>query len=134
MSHFDDDTGTTGTDGQVVRTMPDDEPALEQRAAAGDQEAFDLLYDRYFARMAWYFSVFSQREAKVAVGEAMLELFGTLAAPPDDRSLAHRAYDLARATEHRHVAALEEAKAARPGPAKVDAAKSGASATLPLRA
>lgn len=132
MSHLDDDTSRT--DGPVVRTGPDDEPALEQRAAAGDQEAFDLLYDRYFARVAWYFTIFSQREAKTAVEEVMLELFGTLAAA-SDRSLARRAFDLARATEHRHVAALEEAKAARrPGPAKVDAAKAGASPTLPLRA
>jgi len=131
MNHFLDDDTRTG--GQAVRTGPDDEPALEQRAAAGDQEAFDLLYDRYFARMAWYFTIFSQREAKAAVEEVMLELFGTLAAP-SDHSLARRAYDLARATEHRHVAALEEARAAKPSPAKVGAAKARATSTLPLRA
>ena len=130
MSHLDDDTATGGP---ALSPGAGDEAALEQRAAAGDQEAFDLLYDRYFARMAWYFTIFSPREAKVAVREAMVALFGSLTGP-SDLSLARRAYDLARATEQRHVAALEEARAAKPGPAKVAVAKGAGASKLPLRA
>ena len=94
-----------------------DESALARCAADGDQRAFDLLYDRYFARMTWYFTIFGRREAKAAVREVMTELFSSLDVP-SDVSFAKRAYRLARATEWRHVDAADEMRRAKPGPAK----------------
>lgn len=136
MNHLDDDSGSGAT---AVSAASGEETALEQRAAAGDKEAFDQLYDRYLARLAWYFTIFSAREAKVAVAEVMVELFGSLA-NPTDRSLARRAYDLARATEVRHVTAREKAKAGKgtaaksPGAGVAKVEMSEEQATFPLRA
>jgi hypothetical protein len=99
----------------------DDEAALARRASSGDQQAFDRLYDRYFARTSWYFfTIFGRREAKVAVGEVLTELFNSLD-EPSRLSLAERAYRLSLATELRHATAPAKAK-----PKKVHSAKSQA--------
>jgi hypothetical protein len=82
----------------------DDEFELERRAGAGDQQAFDLLYERYLARLSWFFTIFAPRRAGAAVEETLVELFGSLG-EPSELSLAERAYRLARATERRHDAA-----------------------------
>ena len=103
-------------------TQFDDEAELTRRAGAGDEQAFDLLYECYFARTSWYFTIFGRREAKAAVQEVLTELFGSLTAP-SDLPLAERAYRLARATELRHAAV----------PAKVEIAKSRAAATRSLQ-
>lgn len=110
-------------------TQFDDETELARRAGAGDERAFDLLYERYFARTSWYFTIFARREAKAAVQEVLTELFGSLTAP-SDLSLAERAYRLARATELRHVAVRKEVESTKAAPAKVEIAKDGAARTL----
>lgn len=129
MTHFDDDGATSGT---AVSAAPADEADLERRTIAGDRQAFDLLYDRYFARMAWYFTIFSQREAKTAIREVMVELFGSLA-EPSEHSLAKRAYQLARAIELRHGDAREAIAPARAAPATVEVVKEAAVRTVPSR-
>lgn len=130
MTQFDDDEAT---EVPTVTTGPSDETELERRAGAGDKQAFDLLYDRYFARTSWYFTIFARREAKAAVQEVLTELFGSLG-EPSDLSLAERAYRLALATELRHAAVPEKARSTKARPAKVEIAKNGAATTLPLRA
>lgn len=95
-----DDASTLGP--TVAAGLGDENEAeLARRAAAGNQPAFDLLYDRYFARLSWYFKIFRRREAKLAVEEVMTQLFDSLA-EPSDLAFAERAYRLARATELRH--------------------------------
>ena len=106
-----------------------DEPDLVRRAGSGEQPAFDLLYDRYFARTSWYFTIFGRREAKTAVAEVMTTLFGSLGAP-SEISFAERAYRLALATELRHSAPPKTVRPAKPRPAKRQRAASG-SAPLP---
>lgn len=103
-----------------VHAAPDDESDLARRAGAGDQQAFDLLYERYFARTSWFFTIFGKREAKTAVKEVMTELFGSIN-EPSDSSFAERAYRLSLATELRHASL--PAKAARHVPAKATIAK-----------
>jgi hypothetical protein len=123
MTHLDDDDSTSATG------RADDEAALEQRAAAGDAQAFDLLFDRYFARLSWYFAVFPQRVAKPAVAEVLRELFGSLC-EASERPLAQRAFLLARATELRHASTgKSDALPKPPSPAKVSRAKRHAPAT-----
>lgn len=100
-----------------------DEAELARRAAAGDQQAFDLLYERYFARTSWYFTIFGSREAKSAVEAVLAELFGSLT-EPSELSFAERAYRLARATELRHVALRKKARSKPAMIAKSQAAKS----------
>ena len=111
MSPFD---GDETTEVPTVTAGLGDETELARRAGAGDQQAFDLLYDRYFARTSWYFTIFERREAKAAVKEVLTELFGSLT-EPSDLSLAERAYRLARATELRHAALPEKATAGSDG-------------------
>lgn len=108
----------------------DDETELMRRAGAGDKQAFDLLYDRYFARTSWYFTIFARRTAETAVQEVLTELFGSLS-EPSEFSLAERAYRLALATELRHAAVPKKAGATKVEIANV--AKHGSSKALPSR-
>ena len=114
MKQFDDDAATGGP---TVAAPLGDEALLASRAAAGDQQAVDLLYDRYFARVSWYFTIFGRRAAKVAVEGVMTQLFDSLG-EPSELSLGERAYRLARATELR-----------RPGRARTAAATKRAAGT-----
>ena len=129
MTQFDDDKAT---EVPTVTAGLGDETELARRAGAGDEQAFDLLFDRYFARTSWYFTIFARREAKAAVQEVLTELFGSLTAP-SDLSFAERAYRLARATELRHAAKSAKAAPKKAAPAKVEIAKDGAATTLVSR-
>jgi hypothetical protein len=123
MSPSDDDATTQAKPIPSANAEPDDERELVLRASAGDQQAFDLLYDRYFARASWYFfTIFSRRKAKAAVTEVLTELFGSLS-EPSDQSLAERAYRLSVATELRHAAIPEQARPTGAKPAKVAGAQ-----------
>lgn len=118
MNNFDDDT----TAGSSVTAVVGDETELVRRACAGDKQAFDQLFDLYFARTSSYFSAFARREAKAAVKETLTALFSSLASP-SDLSLAERAYRIARVTGRKHAAAQAAAKASKAAPAKVAIAK-----------
>lgn len=130
MAQSDDDEATKG---QTVTADLDDETELARRAGAGDRQAFDLLYDRYFARTSWYFTIFARRKAKAAVQEVLTELFGSLN-EPSDRSLAERAYRLALATELRHAPVYEKARSTKSAPVKVEIARDRATRTHVSRA
>jgi len=119
MIHFDDDkpTETPSTTAGVV-----EETELARRAGDGDMQAFDLLFDRYFARTSWYFTIFARREARAAITEVMTELFGSFGTP-SDLSLAERAYRLARAVELRRTPVADEPRPKKAKPAKVATAK-----------
>jgi len=125
MNQSDDDEEATAATAVLPLTRPadDGEVELARRAGAGDQQAFDLLYERYFARAWWYFTIFGQRKAKLAVSEVLTELFGSLN-EPSDLSLAERAYYLARVTELRHAAAPAKARATK-SPDKAATAQHG---------
>ena len=73
-----------------------EEQALARRAAAGDREAFDSLYDRYFARVAWQFRELPESEAQLAIGQTLEQLFAHLGVDGHE-PLAQRAFSLARA-------------------------------------
>ena len=66
------------------------------RAAGGDQAAFDELYDRYFARMAWQFRELPEREKQAALWESLEELFAGLGA--SEEPLDERAFRIAQNT------------------------------------
>jgi len=72
-----------------------EERELARRAAGGDRFAFDILYDRYFARVAWHFRDLPELRAQAAIWEALEQIFAglTCAAP-----FAERAYRIARAS------------------------------------
>ena len=90
-----------------------DDPELARRASAGDQQAFDLLFDRYFARTSWYFfTIFARRKATVAVAEVLTALFGSLN-EDSGMPLAERAYRLSVAAEVRHASEPVRAKPAK---------------------
>ena len=127
----DDDAATESAQPRSATSAQrgNDELDLVRRAASGEQQAFDLLYDRYFARTSWYFTIFGGSEAKTAVAEVMTALFGTLDAP-SGISFAERAYRLALDTELRHAAPPKTVRTARPRPAKRQRAASR-SAPLP---
>ena len=116
----DDDEATAPIQSVAVAAAPEDDSDLARRAADGDRQAFDLLYDRYFARTSWFFTIFGKREAKTAVQEVLTELFGSLN-EPSELSFAERAYRLSLATELRHASV--PAKAASHAPAKATIAK-----------
>jgi hypothetical protein len=119
MNHSDDDEMTAVTQTLPAIAATDDDSDLARRAGAGDQQAFDLLYDRYFARTSWFFlTIFDRREAKRAIREVMTELFGSLD-EPFDHSLAERAYRLCLATELRHAKLPAKAASKHAAPAKV---------------
>lgn len=118
MNPTDDDEATAVIESMPVTAAPDDESDLARRAGAGDQQAFDLLYDRYFARTSWFFTIFGKREAKVAVKEVLTELFSSLN-EPSNYSLAERAYRLSLEAELRHAVVPPKPNA----PARVKSAK-----------
>jgi hypothetical protein len=129
MQHSDDDEASAAIEAPVSTPEVGDEAALARLASAGDQRAFDLLYDRYFARTSWYFmTIFGRRKAEIAIDEVLTALFATLD-QASDVSFAERAYRLSVATEVRHAAAPE--KPARSTPIKVSSEKSAARAIPP---
>jgi hypothetical protein len=71
-----------------------EERELATRASSGDRAAFDLLYDRYFARVAWQVRDLPQPEAHAAIWESLEQIFAGLEA--DDAPLGARAYRIAR--------------------------------------
>jgi hypothetical protein len=75
------------------------EEALVHRALAGDREAFDRLYDRYFDLVARYLRRHGPTEVRLLIRETLEELFGALgtSGPP----LQERAYRIARAASRR---------------------------------
>jgi hypothetical protein len=81
---------------QRATALDREEQALARRAAAGDRAAFDALYDRYFARMAWQFRELPESEAQLAIGRTLEQLFAQLGTDGDG-PLAERAFLLARA-------------------------------------
>lgn len=129
MNHFDDDQATEGS---TVTAGLGDETELARRAGAGDKQAFDLLYDRYFARTSWYFSILERRDARAAVKEVLTQLFGSLT-EPSDLPLAERAYRLTLATELRHAAVPEKTNSTKAEPVRVEIAENRAAKTLPLQ-
>ena len=122
MNESDDDEATAASVAPIPALETGDESELARRAGAGDQQAFDLLYDRYFARTSWYFTIFARREARAAITEVMTELFGSFGTP-SDLSLAERAYRLARAVELRRTPVADEPRPKKAKPAKVATAK-----------
>lgn len=125
MNHSEDEA-TAAQHGIVTITAPADESDLARRACTGDQQAFDLLYDRYFARTSWFFlTIFGRREATRAIREVMTELFSSLG-ELNDPSFAERAYRLCLDTELRHATRPAKAAAREPTPAKVEVTASRA--------
>src|SRR5690349_7805033 len=55
MNEDDDDGVTAASEAPGPALDAEDESEVARRAGTGDQQAFDLLYDRYFARTSWYF-------------------------------------------------------------------------------
>jgi hypothetical protein len=70
-----------------------EEAQLARRAADGEREAFDILFDRYYARLTWLFSELPRGEARAATWEALEQIFVGLDSEED---LAARAYRIAR--------------------------------------
>jgi hypothetical protein len=119
MNESDDDEAVAAPSAPLPTPEVDDEIELARRAGAGDQPAFDLLYDRYFARTSWYFTtIFPQRKAKVAIKEVLTELFSSLG-ETSDLSFAERAYRLSLATELRRARPPAKVAAKQTKPAVV---------------
>ena len=125
----DDDAPTNRATSPKSAHGAKDDADLVCRAASGDQQAFDLLYDRYFARVSWYFTIFGRREAKTAVAEVMTALFASLEAS-SEISFAELAYRLALAFELQYAVPPKKVGPAKSRPAKVPSAASR-SALLP---
>lgn len=70
-----------------------EESLLARRAAAGERAAFDALFDRYYARLSWYFRRLPPDEARAAIWQTLEQLFASLDSEDD---LARRAYRIAR--------------------------------------
>lgn len=70
-----------------------EESELARRAAAGDRRAFDELFDRYCARLQWYFRDLPPAEARAAIGGVLEQLFAALDTIDD---VALHAYHIAR--------------------------------------
>jgi hypothetical protein len=70
-----------------------EEAALARRAAAGERAAFDVLFDRYYARLHWLYRDLPSGEAQAAVWEALEQIFVGLDSEED---LGARAYRIAR--------------------------------------
>jgi len=84
------------TGARIHRSRSDltqEEAELARRAAAGEREAFDTLFDRYYARLTWLFSDMPRSEARAAIWEALEQIFAGLDSEED---LAARAYRIAR--------------------------------------
>lgn len=70
-----------------------EEAALACRAAAGERAAFDELFDRYYARMAWLYRDLPREQGRAAIWQALEQVFAGLDSEAD---LAARAYRIAR--------------------------------------
>jgi hypothetical protein len=84
------------TEARIHRSRADltqEEAELARRALAGDRGAFDALFDRYYARLAWFFSDLPQGEARAAIWQTLEQIFVGLDSEED---LAARAYRIAR--------------------------------------
>jgi hypothetical protein len=73
--------------------LAQEEAELARRAAAGERQAFDELFDRYYARLTWLYGDLPTGEARAATWEALEQIFAGLDAEED---LAARAYRIAR--------------------------------------
>lgn len=70
-----------------------EEAGLARRVATGDRAAFDLLFDRYFARVARFYRDLPPEQAQAAIWQALEQVFAGLDCEED---LAARAYRIAR--------------------------------------
>lgn len=70
-----------------------EEARLARRAAAGDREAFDRLFDRYFARLGRLYRDLPPAQARAAIQDALQRLFAGL---QDGDDLPTRAVRIAR--------------------------------------
>jgi hypothetical protein len=88
------------------------EEELVRRALAGERDAFDRLYDRYFDLVARYLRRHGPTEMQLLIHETLEELFTGLAVaePP----LSERAYRIARAASRRASVAAPIARTVRP--------------------
>jgi hypothetical protein len=82
----------------LLHRIAREEADLAKRAAAGDREAFDQLYDRYFVRMAHVFRHLPEPEAQAKIWEALEQVFASLHVHDDDTPLAARAFRVAHAS------------------------------------
>ena len=82
---------------ELLRRIAREEAELAARAADGDREAFDELYDRYFVRMAYVFRHLPQPEAQAKIWEALEQVFASLHVQ-DGMPLAARAFRVAHAS------------------------------------
>ncbi len=55
-----------------------EEAELARRTVAGDRAAFDELFDRYYARLRWYYRDLPQDDAQAATWEVLEQLFASL--------------------------------------------------------
>jgi DNA-directed RNA polymerase specialized sigma24 family protein len=55
-----------------------EEADLARRTVAGDRDAFDALFDRYFARLHWYYRDLPEADAQAATWEVLEQLFASL--------------------------------------------------------
>jgi hypothetical protein len=79
-----------------ARDPRDEEATLAHQAAVGDRAAFDRLFERYFARVAWHFRALDREAAERAIARTLEGVFLAL----DEGaavSLAERAFLEARA-------------------------------------
>jgi hypothetical protein len=90
------------------------EEELVRRALAGERDAFDLLYDRYFELVARYLRRHGPTEMRHLIHETLEELFTGLGVA--EPSLSERAYRIARAASRRAPVAPSIARTARPSP------------------
>jgi hypothetical protein len=94
-------TTTEGVDDMPKRAIRNRDPVevsreeaeLARRTVAGDREAFDELFDRYFSRLSWYYRHLPKAEAQAATWEVLEQLFASLESVDD---VALHAYRIAR--------------------------------------
>jgi len=82
---------------RLLHRIAVEETTLAGRAARGDRDAFDALFDRYCARMAHAFRALPDVEAKAKLWEALEQVFAGLdcdSATP----LAARAFRVAKSS------------------------------------
>jgi hypothetical protein len=87
-----------------LEALDREERELAARARRGDREAFDVLYDRYFARVAWQLRDLPQPEAHAAIWESLEQIFVGLEV--DEAPLGARAYRIARTSHNNATARL----------------------------
>lgn len=81
----------------LLRRIAREEAALAARAARGERAAFDALFDRYCARMAYAFRTLPTPEAQAKIWEALEQVFAGLACDTTT-PLATRAFRVAQAS------------------------------------